>query len=88
MLKAIIEKAGDITNFVFQKLGVNAAHIANLTDAELQHQPKVQGGDPYLSTSCNQILLKAEDIAKELGDEFVAVEPLLFGSFSCAKLSK
>ena len=77
LLKAIIEKAGDITNFVFQKLGVNAAHIANLTDAELQHQPKVQGGDPYLSTSCNQILLKAEDIAKELGDEFVAVEPLL-----------
>ena len=77
MLKAIIEKAGDITNFVFQKLGVNAAHIVNLTDAELQHQPKVQGGDPYLSTSCNQILLKAEDIAKELGDEFVAVEPLL-----------
>ena len=77
LLKAIIEKAGDITNFVFQKLGVNAAHIVNLTDAELQHQPKVQGGDPYLSTSCNQILLKAEDIAKELGDEFVAVEPLL-----------
>ncbi len=77
LLKAIIEKAGDITNFVFQKLGVNAAHIANLTDAELQHQPKVQGGDPYLSSSCNQILLKAEDIAKELGDEFVAVEPLL-----------
>ena len=77
LLKAIIEKAGDITNFVFQKLGVNAAHIVNLTDAELQHQPKVQGGDPYLSTSCNQIRLKAEDIAKELGDEFVAVEPLL-----------
>ena len=77
LLKAIIEKAGDITNFVFQKLGVNAVHIANLTDAELQHQPKVQGGDPYLSSSCNQILLKAEDIAKELGDEFVAVEPLL-----------
>ena len=77
LLKAIIEKAGDITNFVFQKLGVNAVHVANLTDAELQHQPKVQGGDPYLSSSCNQILLKAEDIAKELGDEFVAVEPLL-----------
>ena len=77
LLKAIIEKAGDITNFVFQKLGVNAVHIVNLTDAELQHQPKVQGGDPYLSSSCNQILLKAEDIAKELGDEFVAVEPLL-----------
>ena len=77
LLKAIIEKAGDITNFVFQKLGVNAVHIVNLTDTELQHQPKVQGGDPYLSSSCNQILLKAEDIAKELGDEFVAVEPLL-----------
>ena len=77
LLKSIIEKAGDITNFVFQKLGVNAVHIVNLTDAELQHQPKVQGGDPYLSSSCNQILLKAEDIAKELGDEFVAVEPLL-----------
>ena len=63
-----------------------------MTDAELQHQPKVQGGDPYLSTSCNQILLKAEDIAKELGDEFVAVEPLLLallaGQSSASRILK
>ena len=62
---------------ISKNLGVNVLILPILTDAELQHQPKVQGGDPYLSASCNQILLKAEDIAKELGDEFVAVEPLL-----------
>lgn len=86
LLKAIIEKAGDITNFVFQKLGVNAAHVVNLTDAELQHQPKVQGGDPYLSTSCNQILLKAEDIASiSSGSSTNTVWNLLSSALSFSK---
>ena len=77
LLKAMLEKSADITNFVFQKLGVNPANVANLADAELQHLPKVQGGQSYLSNEANSVLLKAEDFAKAWGDEFVSVEPLL-----------
>jgi ATP-dependent Clp protease ATP-binding subunit ClpB len=42
----------------------------------------VQGGQPYLSSDTNSVLLKAEDISKKLGDEFVSIEPLLLALLS------
>ena len=79
LLSGIIEKAPDITNYIFQKLGMNGGQITMLLQQEIQHLPRVQGaGQPYLSGETNQILLSAEDIAKKMGDEFVSVEPILF----------
>ena len=82
LLKGIIEKAKDVTNFIFQKLGVNTQQISLLLDQELQHLPRVQGGQPYLSGVSNSVLLKAEDISKQLGDEFVSIEPMLLALLS------
>ncbi len=82
LLKGIIEKGKDVTNFIFQKLGVNGQQISLLLDQELQHLPRVQGGQPYLSSDTNSVLLKAEDISKKLGDEFVSIEPLLLALLS------
>ena len=79
LLSGIIEKAPDVTNYIFQKLGMNGNQIAMLLQQEMQHLPRVQGaGQPYLSGDTNQILINAEDIAKKMGDEFVSVEPILF----------
>jgi ATP-dependent Clp protease ATP-binding subunit ClpB len=78
LLSGIIEKAPDVTNFVFQKLGMNSQQISLLLQQEMQHLPRVQGGgQPYLSNDTNQALIRAEELAKEMGDEFVSVEPLL-----------
>ena len=77
LLKGVMEKGKDVTTFIFQKLGVNGAHIEQLVDNEIQHLPRVQGGQPYLSGDANQVLVKAEDMAGRLGDEFVSVEPVL-----------
>ena len=78
ILKGLLEKAKDVTNFVFQKLGVNAQQIGMLVGQEIQHLPKVQGaGQPYLSNEANQVLVKATDISQKMGDDFVSVEPLL-----------
>ena len=78
LLSGIIEKAPDVTNYIFQKLGMNGNQIAMLLQQEMQHLPRVQGaGQPYLSGDTNQILLNAEDTAKKMGDEFVSVEPIL-----------
>ena len=78
LLSGIIEKAPDVTNYIFQKLGMNGNQIAMLLQQEMQHLPRVQGaGQPYLSGDINQILINAEDIAKKMGDEFVSVEPIL-----------
>ena len=77
LLKALLTKASDVIHYIFQKLGVNSAQISALADSEVQHLPRVQGGQPYLSNDTNSVLLKAEDISKEMGDEFVSIESLL-----------
>ena len=78
LLKGILEKAKDVCNFIFQKLGVNGQQIEMLVDQEIKHLPRVEGaGDPYLSGEANKVLVKAADIAQKEGDEFISVEPLL-----------
>ena len=77
VLKGILTKAKDVSTFIFQKLGVNANQVSMLVDQEIQHLPKVQGGQPYLSNDANSVLTKAMDTAKQMGDEFVSVEPVL-----------
>jgi ATP-dependent Clp protease ATP-binding subunit ClpB len=77
LLSGIIGKVPDVTNYLFQKLGMNGQQIETLLQQEMQHLPRVQGGQPYFSNETNQILVNAEDTAKKMGDEFVSVEPIL-----------
>ena len=77
ILKGVMEKAKDVTNFIFQKLGVNAQQIELLIDQEIKHLPRVQGGQPYLSNDSNNVLVRAQETAQKNGDEFVSVEPIL-----------
>ena len=77
ILKGVMEKAKDVVNFIFQKLGVNAQQIDLLISQEIQHLPKVQGGQPYLSNDSNNVLVRAQETAQKMGDEFVSVEPIL-----------
>ena len=93
LLSGIIEKAPDVTNYIFQKLGMNGGQISMLLQQELQHLPRVQGGgQPYLSNDTNQILINAENTAKKMGDEFVSVEPILLailkGNSTAARILK
>jgi ATP-dependent Clp protease ATP-binding subunit ClpB len=77
ILKGIMEKAKDVTTFIFQKLGVNAQQIDMLVDQDIQHLPRVQGGQPYLSSDSNNVLVRAQELSQKLGDEFVSCEPIL-----------
>jgi ATP-dependent Clp protease ATP-binding subunit ClpB len=78
LLQGILQKGRDVTNFVFQKLGVNAMQIESLVQQELKHLPRVEGGgQPYLSNDSNSVLTKAVDDSQKMGDEFVSVEPIL-----------
>ena len=77
LLKALMDKAQDITSFIFQKLGVNVQQLDMLASQEMQHLARVQGGEPYLSSDSQKVLQKAEDLAREMGDEYVSCEPIL-----------
>ena len=78
ILKGILEKAKDVTTFIFQKLGVNAQQIEMLVDQEIKHLPRVQGGQPYLSSDSNNVLLRAQEHSQKMGDDFVSCEPILW----------
>lgn len=77
ILRGVMNKGKDVTNFIFQKLGINAQTIDTLLDREISHLPKVQGGQTYLSNDSNSVLQKSIDYSKEMGDEFVSLEPIL-----------
>ena len=79
ILKGVLEKAKDVTGFLFQKLGANAQQIELLVDQDIKHLPRVEGaGQPYLSNESNQVLVKATDLSQKMGDEFVSCEPILW----------
>ena len=77
LLVAVNDKAADVATFIYQKLGVNKQQIDTLANNEIQHLPRVQGGEPYLSPDANKVLLEAQDISRKMGDEFVSVEPII-----------
>ncbi len=77
LLAGVINKGEDLTNFMFQKLGINSHAIETAVQQEIAHLPKVQGGQPYFSNDANTILQRAMDYSQKLGDEFVSIEPML-----------
>lgn len=77
LLQGILVKSRDVTNFIFQKLGVNAMQIEKLVQEELKHLPHVEGGQPYFSNDTNKVLERAVADSQKMGDEFVSVEPVL-----------
>ena len=77
LMLALMDKAQDVTTFIFQKLGINSQQIETLCRQEMQHMARVEGGEPYLSNDSNKVLTKAVDLSREMGDEFVSCEPIL-----------
>ncbi|MBP3553463.1 MAG: ATP-dependent chaperone ClpB [Bacteroidaceae bacterium] len=77
-LMATVMKVGEtVTGFLFQKLGVNGQQIAMLVDRQIESLPKVSGGEPYLSRESNEVLQRAVELSKEMGDQYVALEELV-----------
>lgn len=77
LLQGVIAKGSDVTNYIFQKLGMNAQLVENAIQQEIQHLPKVSGGEPYFSRESNEVLRKTLDVSQKMGDEYVSIEPLL-----------
>lgn len=82
LLKGIMAEGESLINFIFQKIGANPANVTRLVDEEIARQPKVSGGEPYLSRTSNDVLQKSLDIAKKQGDEYVTLEAMLLALFA------
>ena len=92
LMVGVLKVGENVTNFIFQKLGLNAQLMNNMVMSEAASKPKVSGGEPYLSRETNEVLQKAVSLSKEMGDEYVSLEPimlaLLLVESSVAKMMK
>lgn len=77
LLAGVLKVGENVTNFIFQKLGINGQQIATVLDKQIASLPKVSGGEPYLSRDANEVLQKAVDYSKQLGDEYVSLEAII-----------
>ena len=77
LLAGVLKVGENVTNFIFQKLGMNAQQIALVIDKQIASLPKVSGGEPYLSRERTEILQRAVQYSKEMGDEFVSLEAII-----------
>ena len=77
LLAGVLKVSENVTNFIFQKLGINAQQVNMVLDRQITSLPKVSGGEPYLSRGSNEVLQKAIEYSKELGDEYVSLEAML-----------
>ena len=92
LLSGMMNKGKDVCDFIFRKTGVNPQQIQTLVDSEIQHLPKVSGGEPYFSNDTAKVLQQAQDVAAKMGDEFVSIEPMLIallkGNNTAARILK
>ncbi|MCF0214087.1 MAG: AAA family ATPase, partial [Muribaculaceae bacterium] len=82
LLKGVMSEGESLVNFLFSKVGANVMVVAQAIDRDIESLPKVSGGEPYLSRTSNDVLQKALDIAKKMGDEYVTLEALLLALFA------
>ena len=78
----IVSSGENVVKYIFQKLNVNASLVETAIGKEIDHLPKVTGGEPYLSRESNAVLQAAIDTANKMGDEYVTLEHLLLALFS------
>ncbi len=62
---------------ILQKLGVNVSQLREGIEREIARYPKQSGAQPTLSRELNQVIDRAEEDARTLGDEYVSTEHLL-----------
>ena len=61
---------------LIEKMEIDKGHFIKKVDEYLKKRVKVSGGKLYIGQKLNQVLISAEDEAKQMGDEYVSVEHL------------
>ncbi|MCB0690784.1 MAG: ATP-dependent chaperone ClpB [Saprospiraceae bacterium] len=81
LLKGIIETDESLTDFLFQKIGINMPLLKREINKALETYPKVSGGNDkqFLTDSANKALANARKMMPEFGDEFISLELILLG---------
>ena len=76
LLYALLTQDDSLIAKLMEKMGLDKNLIINRVEEAIQKRPKVQGGQQYVGQDLNNVLVHAEDEAKQMGDEYVSVEHL------------
>ncbi len=77
LMAGVLKVGENVVGFLFQKLGISLQNFSRVIMSEVASKPKVSGGEPYLGREANEVLQKALEVSKQMGDEYVSLEPLL-----------
>ena len=77
LLYVLLTQEDSLILKLFEKMGVSGETFTGAVEELLNAKVKVQGGQPYIGADLNEVLVKAEDEAKSMGDDYVSVEHLL-----------
>ena len=75
-LYALLTQDDSLIAKLITKMGIQLQTFVSRTENIIDCDPKVQGGNSYISQDLNNVLMSAEDEAKAMGDDYVSVEHL------------
>lgn len=76
LLYALLHQEDSLIEKLIEKMEIQKEYFENRVEQILNNRVKVSGGQPYIGQYLNQALVSAEDVAKQMGDEYVSVEHL------------
>ncbi len=76
LLYALLVEDESLIARLVTKMEIQLPYFTNSVRMIIEKDPKVQGGEPYVSQELNDVLNRAEDEAKAMGDDYVSVEHL------------
>ena len=76
LLYALLTQEDGLIPKMMEKMGLNVNLVTNRVEQAVGKRTKVQGGKQYVGQDLNNVLIHAEDEAKQMGDEYVSVEHL------------
>jgi ATP-dependent Clp protease ATP-binding subunit ClpB len=83
---ALLQQESGLVPRLLEKMGASVEVVLSRLEGELDKLPKVSGGGArpdgvYVTQRLNQLLVKAQDEAKRLKDDYVSVEHLVLPMF-------
>ena len=76
LLVALLQQEDGLILKLIEKMEIDTEHFMDNALRHLEARVKVSGGQIYVGQYLNQVLISAEDEAKQMGDEYVSVEHL------------
>ena len=84
LMYALLTQDDSLILKLMQKMGLNGSAVISRAEEALRKLVKVQGGQQHVGRHLNNVLVYAEDEAKQMGDEYVSVEHLFLSMLKYA----